>query len=162
MEKRYYLAYGSNLDVIQMKHRCPKAKPIGTANIYDYELLFKGSKTGSYLTIEQMNGSVVPVAVWEVSPANEKALDRYEGYPTFYYKKDVEVIMKTPGGNLEKIKAFVYIMHENRHIGVPTSAYMQTCLFGYRFFGFDKKILLDAYRKCEEVVLNESRKTDTA
>lgn len=51
--KRYYIAYGSNLNVRQMKYRCPTAKIAGTAVIRDYELLYKGSKTGSYLTIEK-------------------------------------------------------------------------------------------------------------
>ena len=50
MEKRYYIAYGSNLNVRQMRMRCPSARIIGTSVLKDYELLFKGSKTGSYLT----------------------------------------------------------------------------------------------------------------
>ena len=47
MERRYYIAYGSNLNVRQMKFRCPTARIIGTSFINDYELLFKGSKTGT-------------------------------------------------------------------------------------------------------------------
>ena len=54
--KKYYLAYGSNLNIRQMKFRCPTAKIVGTAIIKDYELLYKGSKTGSYLTIEKKEG----------------------------------------------------------------------------------------------------------
>ena len=50
--KRYYLAYGSNLNIRQMRYRCPGAKPIGITAIPDYQLLYKGSKTGAYLTIE--------------------------------------------------------------------------------------------------------------
>ena len=65
--KKYYLAYGSNLNIVQMKHRCPDAKPVGTAVIRDYELLFKGSKTGAYLTIEPQKSAYVPVGVWEVT-----------------------------------------------------------------------------------------------
>ena len=64
--KYFYLAYGSNLNVRQMKLRCPTARVVGTAEIKDYELLFKGSQTGSYLTIEPKKGGIVPVAVWEV------------------------------------------------------------------------------------------------
>ena len=79
MCKRYYLAYGSNLNIPQMRHRCPTAKVIGTAEIKDYELLFKGSKTGSYLTIEPKKGAKVPVAVWEVKQRDETSLDVYEG-----------------------------------------------------------------------------------
>ena len=41
MERRYYIAYGSNLNVKQMKFRCPTARIIGTSVIKDYELLFK-------------------------------------------------------------------------------------------------------------------------
>lgn len=52
-EKRYYIAYGSNLNVPQMRMRCPHATILGTANLKGWELLFKGSKTGSYLTIEE-------------------------------------------------------------------------------------------------------------
>lgn len=67
MEKRYYIAYGSNLNVRQMRMRCPSARIIGTSVLKDYELLFKGSKTGSYLTVEKKSGISVPVAVWEVT-----------------------------------------------------------------------------------------------
>ena len=84
MKKRYYIAYGSNLNIRQMKMRCPSARIIGTSEIPNYELLFKGSKTGSYLTIEPKEGSTVPVAAWEVTDLDEAALDRYEGFPTFY------------------------------------------------------------------------------
>lgn len=80
MEKRYYVAYGSNLNVRQMLMRCPTARMIGTSVIQNYRLLFKGSKTGSYLTIEPATGSEVPVGVWEVSKADELALDHYEGF----------------------------------------------------------------------------------
>lgn len=61
--KKFYLAYGSNLNIWQMKHRCPSAEIVGTAEIKGYELLFKGSKTGSYLTIEKAENSSVPVGV---------------------------------------------------------------------------------------------------
>ena len=60
MEK-YYLAYGSNLSVAQMAQRCPDAVYVGTAEIENYQLLFKGSQSGSYLTIEPKVGSKVPV-----------------------------------------------------------------------------------------------------
>ena len=70
-----------------MKWRCPDAIPVGVAKIKDYQLLFKGSKSGSYLTIEKQKGSFVPVAIWQVSESDESSLDVYEGYPSFYYKK---------------------------------------------------------------------------
>ncbi len=143
--KKYYLAYGSNLNVEQMKHRCPDAKPIGTAWIHGYQLLFKGSKTGSYLTIEKAENSKVPVAVWEVSTADERRLDVYEGYPNFYYKKEVRLPIRLANGKTKKVTAFVYIMHEERGIAIPSMTYIRTCEEGYRNFGFDVKYLDRAY-----------------
>ena len=142
--KKYYLAYGSNLNVRQMALRCPTAKAIGTAIIKDYELLFKGSKTGAYLTIEPKVGAEVPVVVWSVEPADEQRLDVYEGYPTFYYKAELDLPVKYFSGKKVVKTAFVYIMHEERPLGLPSGSYVRTCLEGYRNFGFDESVLLSA------------------
>ena len=151
MNKRYYIAYGSNLNVYQMRFRCPKARIIGTAIVPDYELLFKGSKTGSYLTIEPKKGSSVPVAVWETTGQDELALDRYEGYPTFYYKKELTLPIKgIKTGKIRNRNVYLYIMHEDRPIGIPSKQYVRTCLEGYRDFGFDVKILKKAYLLSKE------------
>lgn len=147
MGKRYYIAYGSNLNIPQMRMRCPGARIIGTSVIEDYQLLFKGSKTGSYLTIEPMEGAEVPVVIWEVTETDEKALDRYEGYPNFYYKKEMTLDIKgIITGKVRRRDAFVYIMHEERELGIPSWYYVNTCLDGYRAFGFDEKYLFDAIR----------------
>ncbi len=146
--KRYYLAYGSNLNIAQMQFRCPDAVVVGTAVIPDYELLFKGSLTGAYLTIEPRQGAQVQVGVWEVSLADEFRLDRYEGFPNFYYKKEMRIPVKDIRTGKTKLRdAFVYIMHEDRKLGTPTSFYMRTCLEGYKDFWFDTDFLLAAYDK---------------
>ena len=146
--KRYYLAYGSNLNIAQMQFRCPDAKAVGTAVIPDYELLFKGSLTGAYLTIEPKAGAHVPVGVWEVSAADELKLDRYEGFPSFYYKKEMRIPVKDiRTGKTRQHDAFVYIMHEDRKLGIPTDMYVRTCLEGYRDFGFDTAPLRQAFLK---------------
>ena len=149
---KYYIAYGSNLNANQMKRRCPTAKVVGTGFIEDYELLFKGSKTGGYLTIEKAEGKSLPVAIWKVTELDEQALDRYEGYPTFYYKADVEIDIKgIKTGKEYRKKAFVYIMHEDRDVGMPSKYYVMTCLEGYKTFGFSPKYLEDAILKSMEV-----------
>ena len=144
MKKRYYIAYGSNLNVKQMLLRCPMAQIIGTSVISDYELLFKGSKTGAYLTIEKKTGGSVPVAIWETTDADEAALDRYEGCPVFYYKAEMGLsVTGIRTGKIRKRKGYIYIMHEERDAGIPSSHYISTCAAGYRFFGFDEKYLQD-------------------
>ena len=151
MEKRYYLAYGSNLNVRQMRMRCPTARMIGTATIEDYRLMFKGSKTGSYLTIEPEEGCSVPVGVWEVTARDELALDRYEGYPTFYYKKELELpITGCRTGQVRQRKVFVYIMHEDRPLGQPSEYYLNVCARGYCFFDFDVNRLIQAVYDSQE------------
>ena len=143
--KRYYLAYGSNLNIHQMRYRCPTAKPIGITAIPDYELLYKGSGTGAYLTIEPKKDGLVPIAVWEVTEADEKRLDAYEGCPTFYYKKELRLPVKLRNGKTKKVDAFIYIMHEERRHGIPSLTYIRTCEEGYRNFGFDTRFLDAAY-----------------
>lgn len=154
--KRYYLAYGSNLNLQQMALRCPTAKPVGTAVIRDYELLFKGSKTGAYLTIEPKVGAEVPVAVWSVESTDEERLDVYEGFPAFYYKTELELPVRYFSGKTVLRKAFVYIMHEERPLGLPSGSYVRICLEGYSGFGFDESILLAALNNSRRVA-NEIR-----
>ena len=132
--KRFYIAYGSNLNVRQMRMRCPDAVIIGTAFIPDYRLLFKGSKSGNYLTIERQ-------------------LDIYEGFPNFYYKKGFSLDVKqSESRKICKLTAFAYIMHEERKLGLPSTSYLQTCGTGYRDFGFDLQYLLDAIDVSRKVV----------
>ena len=151
MSKRYYLAYGSNLNINQMRMRCPDSKVVSKGFINDYELLFKGSMTGAYLTIEEKKGGKVPVGIWEVSVIDELSLDRYEGYPHFYYKKEFEIEL-----NGKKEVAFVYIMHEDRPLGIPSNFYVETCKEGYEAFSFDKRYLTNAIKR--SIPLSNGRK----
>ena len=53
-------------------------------------------------------------------------------------------------GIIRNRKVFVYIMHEERLPGIPSSRYMRTCLEGYDAFGFDEEFLYEALRKSME------------
>lgn len=153
MGKKLYIAYGSNLNIPRMKWRCPGAEIVGTSAIEGYRLLYKGSKSGSYLTIEPCDGGSVPVAVWAVSEANERALDRYEGYPDFYYKKEMTLpVRDTASGKVRRCRVFVYIMHEDRPLGLPSMGYVETCMAGYKAFGFDTELLEEALRVSKEAL----------
>ena len=156
MAKRYYIAYGSNLNIPQMRWRCPSARIIGTSEIPDYRLLFKGSQTGAYLTIEPSQGDSVPVGVWEVTAEDELALDHYEGYPKFYYKAEMELpVTGIRSGRTRVRTVFVYIMDESRPFGIPAKYYVDTCRQGYRAFGFDTETLEEALRDSKERASNE-------
>lgn len=140
---RYYLAYGSNLDMERMGHRCPFAVPIGTTEIYGYRLLFKKSKTGSYATLEQDANESVPAVVWQLSEYDELLLDRYEGCPRYYYKKQFQLpVWNLEGHRMKKLKScMAYILHEERPLGCPSHDYFELLDDGYTEWGFPKDVL---------------------
>ena len=141
MSKKEYFAYGSNLNFEQMKHRCPTAKLYDTGIIEGYELQFKGEPTCAFATIAPKENASVPVAVWEIQPRDEMALDRYEGYPSHYFKQNVPVQL---GG--EEVGAMVYIMNLKRQFGMPSPHYYQTVLEGYHDCGLDTDVLDQAVK----------------
>lgn len=136
MSKRLYVAYGSNLNIRQMKYRCPGAKLYGTGVIEDYALQFKGQPHGAFATIAPKEGASVPVAVWEISKQNEQALDRYEGYPSHYFKQNVPVQLDG-----EEVDAMVYIMNLKMNFGLPSQYYYGTVYEGYNDCGLDTDVL---------------------
>lgn len=148
---KYYVAYGSNLNVKQMAYRCPTAKIAGIGDLRGWELAFRGSRTGAYLTILQKKGSTVPVGIWEITEDDEKSLDRYEGFPTFYYKRQVKVeMMSYLTGTKKTVEAMVYIMHEDRKDAVPSTDYVRTCLDGCDDFLIDKQPIMEAYSRSKK------------
>ena len=136
MSKKFYVAYGSNLNIEQMMWRCPTAKFYSTGVIEDYELQFKGSPNCAFATISPCKGSKVPAAVWEIEPRDEMSLDRYEGYPSHYFKENVKV--KLDG---KEINAMVYIMNLKMNFGIPTLGYYRIVKDGYRNCNFDTSVL---------------------
>lgn len=138
--KKLYIAYGSNMDEKQMARRCPTARLLGTSELEGYRLLFKGSKTGAYATIEEQKGGRVPVLIWKIGEQDERNLDRYEGYPVFYHKKEIEVQL---GG--ERKNAMVYIMDESRELGEPSAGYYNVLESAYWKFGFPMGILMEVH-----------------
>jgi len=132
-DKRLYLAYGSNLNVRQMAYRCPTARPVGAAMIYGWELCFRGVADIIKSSDPKM---VLPVGIWEIEPADEYALDAYEGY-----RPD------TPSEGLyDKIKVAGIMTYQmtRRDIAKPSQQYFNTILEGYHDFGLDTNYLLDA------------------
>ena len=131
---KIYAAYGSNMNIQQMKIRCPKANLLGTGTLEGYRLTFRGSGRG-VANIEKLKGRTVPVVLWKITGRCENSLDIYEGYPRLYVKKDVEVV----DSKGEKVKAFVYVMAEEYadKPALPSLQYLDTILQGYLDNGID-------------------------
>lgn len=137
---KVYVAYGSNLDTEQMAWRCPKAKIISSGMLEGWELIYRRSYSGAYATIRKAPGKYVPVGLWKISAADERALDRYEGFPSFYQKQLVEVLV----GNGRKVTGMVYIMRPDARPGFPSETYIDTIYRGYIDFGLDARFLADS------------------
>lgn len=67
--------------------------------------------------------SRVPVVLWEISDRDERNLDRYEGFPRLYFKKDFRVYL-----GKRKVSAFAYIMSSGYAIGISSEYYYNVIL----------------------------------
>lgn len=150
-----YIAYGSNLNLPQMAFRCPTAKVAGTAELKDYELLFRGSRQGAVATVEPKEGSTVPVLLWKIKPKDEEALDRYEGYPNFYEKQMMEVELDG-----RTVSAMVYIMTPGHEFGIPSDYYADVIWQGYESAGFDTQTLEAAISHAYDLALYGRQEAD--
>ncbi len=146
---KLYIAYGSNMNLPQMGYRCTTAKVKGTGYISGWELTFRGNTGSAVATIEPLKKGKVPVLIWDIETEDEIALDRYEGYPSFYRKENIEV--EYDG---EIISAMAYIMNEGRPFNAPHNRYYETIKEGYESAGLDTEYLKKACNKA----IRKSRK----
>ena len=111
----------------------------GLALIPGYRLLFKRSKTGSYATIEQDANCCVPALVYKISEYDETLLNRYEGYPKYYYKRyfQLPIVRLDTGKRMkEKKPCMAYVMHEERQLSCPDVEYFDLLCGGYSDWEF--------------------------
>ena len=128
---KYYIAYGSNLNTEQMRWRCPTARKLTVGEIKDYRLEFRGKKESAVATIVPSKGNVVPVLVWKIERSDEKALDRYEGYPRLYRKEYIKLKI-----NGKEIIGMAYVMNEGE-VSEPNNHYYNIIKQGYKDFNID-------------------------
>ena len=117
----YYFAYGSNLNHVQMKKRCPKCRFIKKYTLNNYQLTFR-SKYGA-ADIERKVGKKVYGALYIISKCAEKKLDIYEEYPTLYKKIYFKYNRK---------KVMTYTMCRKTKFVPPTTRYLNIIKQGYK------------------------------
>ena len=138
---KIYLAYGSNLNLRQMANRCPSANILGTCEVKDYELVFRGRNNRAVANIEPCEGENVQALLWEIEPSDEEELDIYEGYPTLYRKEIITVEFEG-----DDIEVMAYVMNEGKPYNLPSEYYYNVILEGYITSGFDEEELKKAVR----------------
>lgn len=131
---RFYWAYGSNLCKKAMWARCPLARPYGQLIVADGLLVFRG-----VADVIHNPGTSVAGALWQITPACERSLDRFEGVASKLYSKKYMRI-RTRG---EEHPVLYYKMNQ-RGIYPPNIFYLDTIIQGYKDFDLDLSLLNEA------------------
>ena len=126
-----YFAYGSNLSLDQMQHRCPDAVPLAPFHLPDARLIFRG-----VADVVFEPGASCPGGLWRLTPACERTLDRYEGFRPdgggMYRKLHVEH-PDLPDGETHLM---LYVMNSTG-ITPPSIRYYHVIADGYEDFGLE-------------------------
>jgi gamma-glutamylcyclotransferase (GGCT)/AIG2-like uncharacterized protein YtfP len=126
-----YFAYGSNLNRRAMAHRCPRAKALTVARLDGYRLVFR-----RYADIAPDPKGVVWGALFELTPACVRALDKYEDEASNLYRKITVTVLQ----DAEPLEAMAYIMNDGA-IAPPDIAYYGEIARGYRDWKLDEALL---------------------
>ena len=151
MNSRLFAAYGAGLNRTDMAKHCPTAKLIGSAVLKNYRLSFRGSKAGALATIEKARGGSVPALLWEISPQDEAALDRWIGVPELYRKVTIKVLRDDT-----QVDALIYRLVSGKPKNKPSAFYYSSLLEGYRSAGFDVDILRSAVSESAKIAERET------
>ena len=128
-----YFAYGSNLNLFQMKRRCKDSVFLKKYELKGYKLNFRSKYRAA--DIEKSKNSIVPGALFEISKSDEKKLDVYEDFPILYKKLYFTYYNKT---------GMTYIMVNKTEFRYPTERYLNVLKQGYRDSKLHNKFLIKA------------------
>ncbi len=122
-----YAAYGSNMDPEQMLQRAPHSPMTGTGWLYGWRLTFGGEDIGwegALATIVEDPGAKVFVVLYDVTLADEKNLDRWEGSELGIHKK-IRCGVHRLGSNpdSEPVLAWLYVV-DAWEGGLPSARYL--------------------------------------
>ena len=117
-----YAAYGSNLDPGQMRDRCPASPLLTTGWVEGWRLTFGGEDLGwegSLATLVEDAAWSVFVALYDVTPADARRLDEWEGASAGIYRK-VRLRVQTLEG---PVLAWTYAL-DGYEGGLPSARYL--------------------------------------
>ena len=136
-------AYGSNLDVRQMRARCPSADRLEPAMLRKARLVFGGHSArwgGGVATLVYDPASVVFGALYRLAPGDLARLDHFEGAP-FVYER-VRLSLCDVYGRRRRAQG--YVKWRAARARPPAPTYLMTILRAYDALGFDTAPVLRA------------------
>ena len=131
-----YFAYGSNLNLFQMKRRCKDSVFLKKYELKGYKLNFRSKYRAA--DIEKSKNSIVPGALFEISKSDEKKLDVYEDFPILYKKLYFTYYNRT---------VMTYIMVNKTEFRYPTERYLNVVKQGYKDCNLNINYLIKALNK---------------
>lgn len=139
-----YFAYGSNLDLGQMRARCRSATPLGPATLPGVRLVFAGhspTRGGGVATVERDADAQVQGLLYTLTEADLAALDRCEGVP-FTYDRVLKTVVDEHG---RRRRAQVYrLAPDLAEEALPGPRYFGIISRAYERLGFDRAPLSKA------------------
>jgi gamma-glutamylcyclotransferase (GGCT)/AIG2-like uncharacterized protein YtfP len=139
--RHYYFAYGMNTHLGQMAQRCPTAEVVGVAELQDYALEFS-----YHCNVVPAPGSSVPGLLWTITDQDLEALDWTEGYPNYYDRVRVPVVIDELALN-----AVVYFMPGKTQHCPPGRGYLDLVRTGYAQNKINQTQLEQALNKSYEL-----------
>lgn len=136
-------SYGMNTNLAQMARRCPKAVSLGAAVLPGFRFEFKQFAT----VVPDVTKDTVGV-VWEITDDCEFALDILEGFPKFYTKQMVTVLIDGIPHT-----AMTYLMYPDEVLNLPSNSYYNLVADGYEDHGIELDQLNDAIDRIQEQYL---------
>lgn len=132
-----YFAYGANISQEAMSWRCPQAEALGAFELRDWQLEFY-----SHATIEPTKNSSVHGVLWMLTDECERALDAFEGYPTYYTKRS---------WYQDGHWFFFYEMAGYKQ-GLPSEGYIRGIVEGYHQWKLPQKTLQQALERSHDAL----------
>lgn len=122
-----YAAYGSNMDPEQMLQRAPHSPMAGTGWLYGWRLTFAGEDIGwegALATLVEDPMSRVFVVLYDVTPTDEKNMDRWEGSEMGLHKKiRCRIDRESSDTTTEPTLAWLYVL-DAWEGGLPSARYL--------------------------------------
>lgn len=137
-----YFAYGSNINMQQMKRRCPSAKPVSRGELDGYQvkfLLHSVKWGGGVAGIEPEPGGKVEGFVYQMSNNDLETLDTFENVKKGrYYRKKMNISLSDG----RRIRAWVYFPNPDPKGPFPPSKkYLKTVIEGARDHEFPEEFI---------------------
>jgi hypothetical protein len=110
------------MDPAQMARRCPHSPQRGTGWLQGWRLTFGGEDLGwegALATVVEAGGERVFVVLYELSEADEAALDSWDGVTLGYYRKS-KVRVSTLDSD---VLAWLYVLNDYEG-GLPSARYL--------------------------------------